>query len=227
MLAVFILVAATWPAPWSDAISRYQKALAEAKRGGSVEAAFDRAAEVKKALQPPDDDAFESLSQPELERLHGELPGFLLSNFETIVTEPDAAFFLDLANAHGTTADVAFFEEFARTYRGDSLPSYLEPTYNWSACTTLGRGELLARYTGWRRYRAAHAQYRQYADEEIRKIEEEIETDCACDGRESAIGELTEFVWQFPNTPAAATAAKQLRTLRAGNSKMRFQCRPG
>lgn len=223
-----IALAATLPevAAWHDAVKR-----AESKQG-SVERAFEAARDVHRALFliRGRDMVIEALPDAEFENLARELlPGILINRDEVILAQPDAKFFLDLARKHGDAADVSFFENYLATFPDSVWPSYIVQQTDVTGCRDFGNGELVKRYAGWRKFRAAHP--RRYAgevSERMKLIESEVaESTCACGDSASVLGALQRFLKSFPDASVAKKVRARIDAIRNSKSKIRFNCLSG
>src|SRR5260370_7094095 len=136
--------------------SRAPLGAAEARRPpASLEPVFARARRVGEALlqvRGAGRAAVESLRAADFARLVGELPGLIVNRDETVYVKPDPAYFLRLAQRHGTPADRAFFEAYHRTLPDGVWPAYVKPQTDYSGCTAFGQGELVATYRVWREF---------------------------------------------------------------------------
>jgi len=208
-------------------IAAYRAVLrrAEAGEAGSIEALFEAATRVQATLPR----VIEDLSREDYEELERSLHGLVLNRDEVLLAEPDAGFFLALAAKHGTPADVAFFENYKATFPESVWASYLEQQTDVTGCTLFGSGELVARYAGWRAYRAKYPDaYRAGVAARLADIEEEVtQSSCACGSREDVLRELRQFAAQFPDAPVAKRVRARIRELQRSKSNIRLHCMSG
>jgi len=234
VVAAYLLLAQLAP-PERSAIEDYRAALrdAEARRPpASLEPVFARALRVGEALLHVRGDgraAIESLPAADFARLVGELPGLIVNRDETVYVKPDPAYFLRLAQRHGTPADRAFFEAYHRTLPDGVWPAYVKPQTDYSGCTAFGQGELVATYRVWREFaRAFPGSYGVTVARLVRDVEVSVaQSTCACGDAASVERELHEFLTTFPGSPVSTAIAQRLRELRARRSAIRFVCLSG
>ena len=169
------------------------------------------------------------MTPDELNAFHRSLPGIILNQEEVLLAQPDPPFFLALARAHGRPSDVRFFEAYAATLPDGVWPSYLEQQTDVTGCTKFGAGELVARYSGWLRFRRTYPRaYRDAVSEELEKIETEVgESTCACSTPADTLRELQQFAARFPRSRVIAKVRLRIRELRVNRSNIRFECMSG
>lgn len=168
----------------------------------------------------------ETYSDAEFSALQQQLRGLHLQRGMEIFVQAQPEFFLNLAQAHGREADIAFFRLY-RAYWGKNLfPIYMQPRALVVGCMKYGDGLFTELYEDWARYARLHPQdYRSSVQQMLRDFEEVVSLGtCACGDRDSVIRELRGFVKRFPSNPAAPAASKRWRELKAGTEKLPVSC---
>lgn len=203
--------ASALPAGTPAAAADYVSALARLEQATtpvSLEDLFAKAEAAQTALMEVTGEqaVLERFSAEQFAALQAAMRGLVLHREMDIYAQPEAAFFLALARAHGQPADVAFFEQYAATWGADSVPTYLKLRPQPTPCVRFGEGRIAPLYAGWQQFVADHpAAYATHAAQNLRDLEEAVTLGtCACDGLASVQREQAEFLAQFPNTPKAA-----------------------
>lgn len=170
----------------------------------------------------------ESLPPEEFDQL-SSVPGLLVLRTEVVFAEPDPSYFLGLAEAHGRAVDRAFFLAYSRTYPRPAWPVYREQQTDYSGCTLFGGGELTDTYSIWHDFRRRFPRsYRSFVKNIFQVIEDEVvKSTCACGDKASVVKELSAFAKRFPDSRAAAAAAKRAQEVRESRSGFRFHCISG
>ena len=214
------------------AVSDYLATLAtieQATTPVSLEALFGKAEAAQNALMEVSGEqaVLERYSAAEFSALQSSLRGLKLHRELDIYAQPDPAFFLALAKAHGRPADIAFFEQYARSWGPDLVPVYLKLRPQPSPCVRFGEGRIAPLYAGWQQFASQHAgAYAAQAAQNLSDLEEAVALGtCACDGVESVQRELSGFLQQFPNTPQAALIAARREQLANDPDVMPVNCR--
>lgn len=202
-------------------VTEYRKAIEQ----GAVEAAFNAAVAVRKVVIPK----IEELPDADFEQLVRDLPGIILNRDEVLLADPDPQFFLDLARKRGDAADVAFFENYRATFPDSVWPVWVNQQTDVTGCIDYGSGQLVQRYAGWRKFRAANpGRYKAAVTQRLRDIEEAAaDATCACGTKESARTELERFVKAFPDALFVPRIRRRIEALSRGASVMRFNCLSG
>lgn len=237
-LALAVITAAASPQVGrreQEAVDNYRAALAAAESrvgGRRIEAAFAAIVPLRNALMRLGENGLvvlESLADADYRELERALRGVIISREENIVVQPDAAFFLELAQKRGDRVDRRFFEALAATYPNSLWPAYIEQQTDYSGCTAYGGGTLVEAYRRWSAFKAAFpGRYVDTVDEELSDIEHELtESTCACGDAASVVRELEAFVRTFPRASIVEAAEQRLADVRAGRSKMRTHCHSG
>ncbi|MDQ3281915.1 MAG: hypothetical protein M3Q69_10945 [Acidobacteriota bacterium] len=232
----FLFVAV--PAHAEDRLSRevaaYRAAIGASdttRCRGSVAETFSRAIAVSDALLAHDGDeaVMEALSKKRFDALATSLRGIVLNREEVVIAKPDPVFFLRLAKRCGGIEDVAFFEEYSATYPDRVWPSYIAQQTDVTGCSTLGEGELLARFSGWSDYARKYPRsYRSSVRAELARIEEELTTGtCICGTAAEAVQELSRFVRRFPRATIAPQVRRRMEAIRSGATELRQHCTSG
>jgi hypothetical protein len=225
MLGLILLLAtATPPAP-VPAIPEVRAYLTHLERlqardpKETVEATFTAALQLHKALVESTDSDYaliERLTEAEFQALEKGVPGVVFGRVVVPRAEPASSYFLSLAQKYGRPADVAFFRNYIATRPEGLWASYIEMQTDDQGCTLLGKGELVARYSGWLRFRAAYPKaYATTVGRELGEIEESIaEWGCVCGTREEALRELQTFANRFPRSRVIKQVRQRVRELR-------------
>ena len=226
-----VAVAATQPG-LLPAVTDYLAGLATVEQATapvSLEALFAKAEAAQNALMEVTGEqaVLERYSAAEFSTLQAAVRGLLLHREMDIYAQPDPAFFLTLARAHGRPADIAFFEQYGRTWGPDLVPVYLKLRPQPSPCVRFGEGLIAPLYAGWQQFASQHAgAYAAQAAQNLRDLEEAVALGtCACDGVESVQRELAGFLKQFPGTPQAALIAARSEQLANDPDVMPVNCR--
>jgi hypothetical protein len=216
-----------------EAVDAYRAALAalEARKAGAtLEKVFGRALAVHDALlASADNSSLEGLTPDAFAQLQRDLRGLVVNREETLIVQPDADFFLSLAERVGTPADRRFFSAYKRTYANSVWPMYVEQQTDYSGCTRFGEGMLVGAYRLWLDVlRELPGAYNAPAELEWLKVEHELATStCACGDRSSVERELQQFLDDFPAAPVRSVVAQRLREIKEGRSNIRLQCISG
>ena len=217
-----------------EAVDAYRAALAalEARKAGAtLEEVLGRARAARRALIESADNAsaLEGLTPDAFAQLQRDLRGLVVNREETLIVEPDAAFFLRLAEHFGTAADRRFFSAYKATYPESVWAVYIEQQTDYSGCTVFGSGKLVEAWRLWSEVeRELPGHYHDYAHAEWLKVSHELATStCACGDRPSVERELQQFLDAFPDAPDRSVIASRLRELKEGRSNIRLQCKSG
>jgi len=159
--------------------------------------------------------------------LQARVRGLKLHRGLDIYAQPDPAFFLALAQAHGRPADVAFFTQHSATWGPDDVPVYLKLRPQPSPCVRFGEGRIAPLYAGWQTFAAQHPEaYAEQAAQNLRDLEEAVALGtCACGDLESVRREQAAFLKQFPGTPKAAEIAARRAQLASDPEALPVTCR--
>ena len=174
------------------------------------------------------DDAFlESLGDADFAALQAQLRGFSLARGYDIYAQPQAAFFLTLARAHGRPEDIAFFTLQNQTWGADGVPVYLMLRPQPSPCVRFGEDRIAPLYRSWRGYlKAQPAAYRAAATQQVKDLEEAVALGtCACKGLDSVLNEQRGFLKAFPTTPVAQQIRARMRQLKTDPEALPVNCR--
>jgi hypothetical protein len=217
-----------------EAVDAYRAALAalEARKAGAtLEDVFGSARAASHALLESADSAsaLEGLTPDAFAQLQRDLRGLVVNREETLILEPDAAFFLRLAEQFGTAADRRFFSAYKATYPDSVWAVYIEQQTDYSGCTAFGSGTLVETWRLWSEVeRELPGQYHDYAHGEGLKVSHELATStCACGDRSSVERELRQYLDAFPEAPGRSEIALRLRELKEGRSNIRPRCISG
>ena len=237
-IAVLILLLAVEaiaePQEYRRALQNYRNALSAISSGHNsvtIELAFSRLDGLRFTLLNGTSAGLtllESLPTEEFEHLSG-VPGLLVFRAEVVFAEPDPTYFLHLSERHGRAVDRAFFLAYSRTYPKPVWPVYREQQTDYSGCTLFGGGELTNTYSIWHDFRRRFPRsYRSFVKNILQDIEDEVvKPTCACGDKASVVGELSTFSKRFPDSRAAAAAAKRAQEVRESRSGFRFHCISG
>ena len=222
--ALGVAVAAQVSEPGMRAIEAYRTALtaAEAGRPGSVERAFTAIAAVRETVLPD----LRRLTTDAYGFIARQLRGVLINRSETESIQPDAAFYLNLANTKGDVADKAFFTALRATYPDSVWPVYVQRQTDSGGCTRFGTLRLVESYSTWTGFkRRFPTRYADATGEEIEMLHELL-TDgyCACGAVADVERELVEFSTRFPQSPIREEVTSRLRDIRRGQSGIRANC---
>jgi len=229
-----VVIFAQLSASQREAVDTYRAALValEARKAGAtLEGLFGSARDVKHALLESADNAsaLEALTPEAFAQLQRDLRGLAVNREETLTVEPDAGFFLRLAEQFGTAADRRFFSAYKATYPDSVWAVYIEQQTDYSGCTAFGSGKLVETWRLWSQVeRQLPGQYHDYAHGEWLKVSHELATStCACGDRSSVERELQQYLDGFPDAPGRSAIALRLRDLKEGRSNIRLQCISG
>ena len=169
----------------------------------------------------------ERYSEAGFAALQTQLRGLKLNRGMEIYAQPDPAFLLALAKAHGGPADVAFFEQYAASWGPDLVPAYLKLRPQPTPCVRFGEGRIAPLYAGWRRFATQHPDaYATHAAQNLRDLEEAVALGtCACEGPESVRKEQADFLKQFPDAAQAAAIKARREELANDPDKLPVNCR--
>ncbi len=204
-------------------------AVEQARAPVSLEALFDQAEAAQAALMEVTGEqaVLERYSDTEFAALQAQVRGLKLHRELDIYAQPEPAFFLALAKAHGLPADIAFFEQYAATWGPDLVPVYLKLRPQPSPCVRFGEGLIGALYAGWQQYAAAHAgHYAARVVQNLADLEEAVALGtCACAGLETVRSEQAEFLKRFPDTPKTAEIKARREQLVTDPDVLPVNCR--
>lgn len=246
MLALTLLIvacqrpAAEAPAPvvarpaLPPEVSRYLSLLStveQAKAPTSLEPLFEQVEAAQGALMQisgtGDQALLETFDEAAFIALQAQLRGLKLNRGSDIYAQPDPAFFLALAKAHGRAEDIAFFEQFAAGWGPDLVPSYLQLRAQPTPCVRFGEGLIAPRYAGWQQFIARHpAAYPHHAAQSLADLEEAVALGtCACGDLDSVRREQAEFLLQFPNSPKTSDIRARRAQLEQDPEALPIHCR--
>ena len=195
----------------------------------SLEALLNKAEDAQAALMEVTGDkaVLERFSDPEFVQLQAQVKGLVLHRGNDIYAQPEPAFFLALAKAHGEPADVAFFEQYAAVWGPDLVPNYLQLRAQPTPCVRFGEGRIAPLYAGWRAYsKNFPAAYTTRVAQQLKDLEEAVALGtCACAGVDSVRAEQAEFLKQFPGSPEAATIKARREELVKNPTRLPVNCR--
>jgi len=194
------------------------KAVEAAKAPVSLEALFAKAEGAQNALMEVTGDqaVLERYSDAEFSALQATVRGLKLHRNLEIYAQPEPAFFLALAMAHGQPTDVAFFKQYVASMGDDLVPRYLKLRPQPSPCVRFDEGVIEPLYAGWRALAAAQPQaYITTTQQNIADLEEALVLGtCACAGVESVQKEQAAFVARYPdNAKVAAIKARSAQLI--------------
>lgn len=231
VLLLFSGLAAARPA----AIDDYLDALAQAEQAQqplSLEplmTKMEAAQDTLMAIQGMGDQAWmEQLDEAAWKQLQGQLRGFQLSRGYDVYAQPDAAFLLNLAQAHGLPADREFFSLYRGYWSEELLPQYLSIGRRPTPCVRFGEGVLQQQYAGWSGFAKRHPQsYAAFTRQTLADLEEAVSLGvCTCEGNEQDVSrELRSFLKRFPQTPVAAKIRSRIVELKENPSIRPVYCR--
>lgn len=214
------------------AVAEYLSALSAIEKSTtpiSLEALLDKAEVAQSALMEISGSQalLERYTDAEFSALQAQMRGLTLHRGADIYAQPEPAFFLSLAKAHGRTEDVAFFTLYAGSWGPDLVPTYLKLRPQPTPCVRFGEGRIAPLYAGWRGYATLHpAAYQTRVTENLRDLEEAVALGtCACDGAESVLREQAEFLKRFPDTPQAAAIKARREQLLSHPDVLPVNCR--
>lgn len=225
-------VAATPTAALLPAVSDYLGALSAVEKSTSpvsLEALFDKAEAAQNALMEVTGDqaVLERYSDAEFAALQAQVRGLKLHREMDIYAQPEPAFFLALAKAHGLPADIAFFERYAASWGPDLVPTYLKLRPQPTPCVRFGEGLMTPLYAGWKDFAAQHpGAYTAHAAQGSADIEEALALGtCACDGLESVRTEQAAFLKRFPDAAKASEIKARREQLVTDPDVLPVNCR--
>jgi len=205
------------------------KAVEAAKAPVSLEALFAKAEGAQNALMEVTGDqaVLERYSDAEFSTLQSTVRGLKLHRKLEIYAQPEPAFFLALAMAHGQPTDVAFFEQYVASMGDDLVPRYLKLRPQPSPCVRFDEGVIEPLYAGWRALAAAQPQaYSTTTQQNIADLEEALVLGtCACAGVESVQKEQAAFVARYPDNPKVAAIKARSAQLISDPDAVPVNCR--
>lgn len=214
------------------AVTNYLATLASVETSTvpvSLEALFSKAETAQSALMEVagEQAVLERYTAAEFTALQAQVRGLTLHRELDIYAQPEAVFFLTLAKAHGTSADVDFFTQYAATWGPDLVPTYLKLRPQPTPCVRFGEGRMAPLYAGWQAYALKNPQaYTAHAQQNIADLEEAVALGtCACDGVASVQREQAEFLALFPNNPKAAAIKARAEQLVKEPDVLPVNCR--
>jgi len=230
-VALFLAVLAGWMAQADtistvpEAVQRYARQLQAVRKSAgpvSLEPLFEQGIAAGAAVQPQ----LEQFAAATYRQVQELMAGFFVGREEVVVAEPDAGFFLKLAE-NGTATDRAFFGLLKKTYPESYWPAYKQQRTDYGGCIDFEGHFLTELYAEWMSFQKAYpGQYRRAAQKELTGIEEAVSGTCACGGEEDVARELAAFQKAFPNAPIAGQVAAVRAALASHTSPMRFHCQP-
>jgi hypothetical protein len=212
-----------------ESVERYARAINAAMNGSksvSLEKAFEEGISVAEDLEK---NLLERLDESTYQKVQHMMLGFWVNRIEVIVVNPDPGFFLHWARKNGTKADQAFFKALQETYPEPKswVPVYKTQVTDYSACTLFNGKTLTETYKRWIAFQDAYpGRYPVGARKEIARIEESLESDCACGGEDEYRRELQNFIKTNPSSRFASGMAARLEEIEKHTSKIRFHCMP-
>ena len=214
------------------AVTDYLTALAaveQAKAPVSLEPLFAKAEAVQTVLMEVVDEkaALERYTDAEFAGLQTEVRGLKLNRGLDIYAQPEPAFFLALAKAHGLPEDVAFFEQYSAAWGADLVPVFLKLRPQPTPCVRFGENLITPLYGSWQDYSAKHPDsYTALVAQGLSDLEETVALGtCACDGLESVRSEQAEFLKRFPTAPKAAVIKARREQLVTAPDVLPVNCR--
>lgn len=172
----------------------------------------------------------ESLSDQDYELVQQEMNGFFVFREEIVGVEPRWVFFKELAQRKGSKEDIDFFTFMAELYGDGIWQVYEQQVTDYSSCGSYGDGTRTRLYLAATKIKPPVNQvYRTKLDKAIADLKESLvdENICVCDGPDSAINELSLFVKEAKDANIRQDVEKLLAKIKAGKSKVRFNCHPG
>jgi len=215
-----------------SAVDAYLAALAaveQAKVPVSLEPLFASAEAAQRELMEVTGEqaALERYSEADFTALQARVRGLKLHREVDIYAQPEPAFFLALAKAHGLPADIAFFEQYAATWGPDLVPVYLKLRPQPTPCVRFGEGVVTSLYSAWQGYFAQYpGRYAALVAQNLGDLEEAVALGtCACDGVESVRREQAEFLQRFPSAAKAAEITARRAQLATDPEVLPVNCR--
>ena len=196
----------------------------------SLEAVFEEGLSVAKIItnrsNPSDQrNVLEQFDAAAFEKIKLLMTGFWINRDEVIVAEPDPAFFVKLAEEKGTEVDRIFFEALQKTYPG-WFPVYIEQQSDFGGCVVFDGKTISKIYGMWIEFQKKYPERYQYrVQEELKKIEDNITSNCICNSKDDYWKELRNFVDMHPDLPMAASISLRLKTTNSDASNLRFHCK--
>lgn len=225
------------PAGEPAALAAYLEELERVEQSAhpqSLEPLFIKAGQAQDALMQIDgsfaegDFAYiEKLSEAEYAAIKLRMRGFILAREGAIYAQPDPAVLLDLALAHGTPADQAFFQ-LHRNFWGASLfPIYLKSKGDVSGCVRYGEGIVVELYEDWQRYaRSYPGQYTEVVRQTLADLEDTVALGtCACGDAASVVRELRTFARRYPMSRVRKAALTRVREIENDAMQLPIACR--
>lgn len=210
----------------SNKIDAYNTALADWQSTSTpqgMEPVFAKGQEAAFGMLGSD----ENLSDADFESLGKKLQGYLAHREEITVVAPDPVWFESQAKAHGTPADMAFFNLMGQTLNG-YWPATMERVSDLTGCTRYGSHELVRLYGAWQDFLR---QYPGAYDKEVHDpnlllladVEDQLENGlAACEGPDSVTDEFETFIKTYPDSPLSAKLKKRIELVKQGKSDMIF-----
>ena len=208
--------------PQPDAVRAYVAALAaveHARTPVSLEpllAAAEAAQDALMRLHDGDRAVIEVYSNAEFARLKAKLRGLQLSRGYDVYAQPDGAWLLQLAQAHGLPQDQEFFRLYRAYWTAEQVPRYLSLGQRATPCVRFGEGIMPDVYLEWRNYAARYpGAYVAFTRQVLSDLEEaEALGVCSCGDEDSVMRELGGFMQRFPQSPVAEKVRARLVELK-------------
>jgi hypothetical protein len=221
---------AAQPSQYQSSIVSYQEALKSVttRAPRALETALARLYIVRDALMGLKgwkEAPLAALTRAEFAKLERDLPGVLIGREVALFVEPDPEFFLKLAEQYGDAADRAFFTAYRETYPDSLWPSYIQQQTDEAGCTDFGGDLLVDAYRRWSDFsRNFPGRYEDRSREQLDLVGDRLQSTCACGDAASVEQELQQFVLTFPHASISGAIGDRLQAIRAGRSRIRFDC---
>lgn len=190
-------------------------------------AASDEAQSAMMTLVDGDRAWIETLDEAAFERLQQTLRGMHLARGYDIYTQPDGAWFAQLAERHGRAEDRAFFALYRDFWDAENIPKYLALGRRATPCVRFGDDIIPTLYMQWGEFAQRYPQaYRGFTQQMLSDLEEAVALGvCTCTDAAAVEKELTGFVQRFPQTPVAAQVRNRLQELKDDPERRPVHCR--
>lgn len=168
----------------------------------------------------------EQLSKEDYDYVVKNMKGFIVNREEVLIAEPDFVFFSKLAHKVGTEQDRLYFDFALKVIPEGYVPAYLIRQTDLGGCTNYGDGTLSRLYReGTLLSPKVGDYYRKQLDKMINEMSRHFTSgSCACGDVQSVITEFEKFIETNPNAVTVDKVKERLRSIKQGNSNIRFHC---
>ena len=205
------------------ALEDWQRLAANSSTRMSLETVLEKGQDVVPELL----EKMDKMDDAQFDAVQKRMKGYIVNRDELLVVSPDPAFYLEQARAHGTPADIAFFEAMGKTLNG-YWPMTMEQMTDFTGCIRYGSGDLVKLYGLWQDFKRLYpgAYKEALADPNLlllSDVEDQLINGLsACDSPENVRGEYEAFLQAYPQSPLVDGVRQRLHELLENDAGMVF-----